>query len=242
MKSLRRAPPLPRLERIYGALGTSDSRRDRATRGESGRSTGFGLGYEGHTAGVPDPVSEVLRREFAFLEGLGFQVAEESPDAVTWAKSERSFAVSRDWRDGLLDAHFSWRGDEPLSFGLRHALIATGQEDLFPDHGWQAWQWEVQQAFVVELAELVRGALGAFLGEDQRVLWERAHQLCADEAYAHTRETLSRQWRSRAESARIAKDWREVVKCYKRLVDEGFTLTPGESARLRLAHRMLESG
>jgi hypothetical protein len=188
--------------------------------------------------GAGRDVSDILVREFAFLDDLGFRVAETSPDAVTWTRGDRSLLISWDRRDGFLDTHLSSRGAEPLSFGLRHALSAMGREDLLPAHGWHALRPATQRAFVSELATLVRGPFAGFL-DAPRAQWETAHQLCSDEAYAYTQEVNSRQWRVRAESARAARDWHEVVRWYGHLIDEGLELTAAESARLRYAHHIL---
>jgi hypothetical protein len=183
--------------------------------------------------------STALRAEFAFLDELGFRVEEDATDAIGWTRDDRSLRISRDWRDGFVDASLADHGAK-LAFGLRQALIAIGREDLIPAHGWQAWRADTQGKYVAELAQLIRAHLVDFLGAPTN-LWESANRLAQDEAHAHTQGLRSRQLRSRAEQARTAKNWSEVARAYQRLAEAGLELTAAEEARWHLARRMIES-
>lgn len=190
----------------------------------------------------PLNTAAVLRREFAFLTALGYGVESSSTDSVTWRSGERTFGVSRDWRDGYLDTHFSAgrSNGERWSFGLQQALAVTHQEQAWPEHRWQAWKPETVEKYVVELAAIVRDRLSQFLVDADHD-WEAAHRLTSDEATAYWNDTRSRQWRSQAESARIAGDWPEVARAYEQLMAAGSTLTEAEAARLRHARHQADT-
>ena len=189
----------------------------------------------------PSNVSVDLLREFAFMGEIGFEVSEASRDAVTWRSGHRTFQVSRDWRDGFLDAHF---GDDPLSgrlsFGLRQALATIGRPDLWPRHGWQAWEDETVRKYLAELAEIVRDHVQEFL-RGPETNWAAAHRLSVDEAEAYWNDMRSRQWRSQANAARASGDWQGLANAYQELIDAGFPLTEAEAARLRVARRKSEA-
>jgi hypothetical protein len=190
---------------------------------------------------VPTDVGSVLLREFAFLPAMGFEVAQTSADAVTWRRGSRTFQVSRDWRDGFVDAHFGDDApDGPLSFGLRQALDAIGRADLWPKHGWQAWKAETVEKYVVELAQIVQQNLADFL-LDADDSWVAAHRLTVEEAETYWNDMRSRRWRSQASAARATGDWAGVVKAYGELVALGLPLSDAESARLRFAQRQVGS-
>jgi hypothetical protein len=168
-------------------------------------------------------------------------VAETSTDSASWRRGSRRFQISRDWRDGYLDTHFS---DDAApgrqAFGLRQALAVSGREEFWPAHGWQAWQAETVEKYVAELASIVRTCLSDFLTNAPDA-WTEAHRLTSAEAESYWNDTRSRQWRAQAESARVAGDWPEVVRAYEELAGAGLPLTEAEAARLRFARRQVES-